>query len=78
MAVLKMVMRSDQVMRALRKKLRQIEELIQRKQRGEALDEQQLKKIDSLDEVMVDLARYTEPKTSDAEGEGSSDSDSDE
>jgi uncharacterized protein with WD repeat len=60
-------------MRALRKKLRQIEELIQRKQRGETLDEQQLRKIDSLDDVMVDLARYTEPKeSSESEGEGSS------
>lgn len=56
-------------MRALRKKLRHIEELIQRKARGESLDEQQLKKIDSLDEVMVDLARYTEPKSEEEDSE---------
>lgn len=46
-------------MRAIMKKLKQIDDLVKRQAAGEALDEQQLKKIDSLDAVLKQMDAYT-------------------
>ena len=48
-----------QVMRAIMKKLKQIDELVKRQAAGDQLDEQQLKKIASLDAVLLQMDEYT-------------------
>ena len=48
-----------QVMRALMKKLKQINELVKRQEAGETLDEQQQEKIASLDTVLTQMDKYT-------------------
>ena len=63
-------------MRAFRKKLKQIEGLIERQDAGTALDEQQLEKVASLDIVLEKMAEYTREQSVAIDG-GDNNSDSD-
>ena len=47
-----------QVLRALKKKMRKIDNLISRQKAGETLDEQQLESIESLDDVVAQMNTY--------------------
>jgi len=46
---------SDKLLRSLRKKLKQIEELLHKQTQGVELDEAQLEKIDSMEDVVAEL-----------------------
>mmetsp|Transcript_9044 Transcript_9044/g.13590 ORF Transcript_9044/g.13590 Transcript_9044/m.13590 type:complete len:123 (-) Transcript_9044:91-459(-) len=48
----------DKVLRALKKKMRKIDNLISRQKAGETLDEQQLESIESLDDVVAQMNTY--------------------
>ena len=47
---------TDKIIKALKKKLKAIDELISKEKRGEVLDEQQRAKIGRLDEVMSEMS----------------------
>jgi uncharacterized protein with WD repeat len=50
--------RNEKVVRSLRKKLKAIELLISKQRSGEELDEQQLEKVNSLDQIMKDIEQF--------------------
>ena len=71
--------KNEKVMRALRKKLNSINELMEKEKSGVELDEQQLLKVASLEEVMTQLSEFVDKndkrrKRSDSESEGGEDS----
>jgi uncharacterized protein with WD repeat len=52
--------KSEKLLRALKKKLRSMEPLLAKQASGELLNEAQLQKLESLDDVLADLADVTE------------------
>lgn len=55
-------MKAEKKIKALNKKLAQIDALIQKKDAGEELDEQQLDKIDTLEATMAELDEFLSGK----------------
>lgn len=47
------------ILRALRKKMKAIDELLVKQQNGAILDSQQLQKINTLDNILVEMEKYT-------------------
>jgi len=67
--------KNEKVMRALRKKLNSINELMEKEKNGVERDEQQLLKVASLEEVMTQLSEFVDKndkrrKRSDSDSEG--------
>lgn len=52
--------KDEKLLRALKKKLRSMEPLLAKQASGELLSETQLQKLESLDDVLADLADVTE------------------
>lgn len=48
----------EKMVRSLRKKLRSIEELMKKQENGESLNENQLSKIDSIDQFVDQLSKF--------------------
>lgn len=57
---LRSIGKNEKVLRALRKKLNSINELMEKEKSGVELDEQQLLKVASLEEVMAQLSEFVD------------------
>ena len=81
---LRTIGKNEKVLRALRKKLNSINDLMEKEKNGVELDEQQLLKVASLEEVMAQLSEFVDKndkkgrKRSLSGSDGESEQDSDE
>jgi len=57
---LRTIGKNEKVLRALRKKLNSINDLMEKEKNGVELDEQQLQKVASLEEVMAQLSEFVD------------------
>lgn len=57
---LRTIGKNEKVLRALRKKLNSINELMEKEKSGVELDEQQLQKVASLEDVMAQLSEFVD------------------
>ena len=79
---LKTLNKNEKVLRALRKKLNSINELMEQETNGAVLDAQQLEKVASLEDVMAQLSEFVNKndkrrKRSDSDSQGSDEENSD-
>eukprot|EP01038_Epipyxis_sp_PR26KG_P005292 gene5292-7354_t len=58
---------NEKILRALKKKLKGIDDLIQKQNNGVELDEQQQQKIDSLPSIMADMNKLLNSKSENVE-----------